>query len=115
MLSQNIRVRVLDNLSSENQGNLPDYHPLLEFIADDITDSDMVNQAMIGVSHCLNLSAQGSVVASLENPEFSVMQNNIDSVNVLVTAQQNKVEKIVYTSSAAIYAEPSETPYQKTQ
>ena len=98
LLSQNISVRVLDNLSSGNRGNLPDKHPLLEFIEGDITDSHVVNQAMIGVSHCLNLAAQVSVVASLENPEFSAMQNIIGFVNVLVAAQKNKVEKIVYAS-----------------
>jgi UDP-glucose 4-epimerase len=68
LLSQNVSIRVLDNLSSGNRDNLPDKHPLLEFIEGDITDSHVVNQAMIGVSHCLNLAAQVSVLASLENP-----------------------------------------------
>jgi UDP-glucose 4-epimerase len=114
LLSQDVPVRVLDNLSSGNRTNLPDKHPLLEFIEGDITDSHMVDQAMIGVSHCLNLAAQVSVVASLENPEFSAMQNIIGFVNVLVAAQKNKVEKIVYASSAAIYGEPSEIPLPET-
>ena len=70
LLQQNIQVRVLDNLSSGHRSNLPDSHPLLEFIEGDITDSSTVNQAMDGVSHCLNLAAQVSVVASLEDPEF---------------------------------------------
>jgi UDP-glucose 4-epimerase len=74
----------------------------------------VVNQAMIGVSHCLNLAAQVSVVASLENPEFSAMQNIIGFVNVLVAAQKNTVEKIVYASSAAINGEPSEIPLPET-
>jgi UDP-glucose 4-epimerase len=69
---------------------------------------------MIVVSHCLNLEAQVSVVASLENAEFSAMQNIIGFVNVLVEAQKNKVEKIVYASSAAIYGEPSEIPLSET-
>jgi len=42
------------------------------------------------------------------------MQNIIGFVNVLVAAQKNKVEKIVYASSAAIYGEPSETPLPET-
>jgi UDP-glucose 4-epimerase len=110
LLSQDIPVRVLDNLSSGNRENLPDSHPLLEFVEGDITDSATVNNAMKGVTHCINLAAQVSVVASLENPEFSAMQNIIGFVNVLVAAHQNKVEKIVYASSAAIYGEPTETP-----
>ncbi|MFT5664653.1 MAG: UDP-glucose 4-epimerase [Gammaproteobacteria bacterium] len=110
LLSQNIPVRVLDNLSSGNRENLPNDHPLLEFIEGDITDSSAVNSAMKEVSHCINLAAQVSVVASLENPVFSAMQNIIGFVNVLVAAQKNNVKKIVYASSAAIYGEPSEIP-----
>ncbi|MFT5662923.1 MAG: UDP-glucose 4-epimerase [Gammaproteobacteria bacterium] len=114
LLSQNIPVRVLDNLSSGNRGNLTYKHSLLEFIEGDITDSDMANQAMFGVSHCLNLAGQVSVVASLENSEFSTMQNIMGFINVLVTAQRNKVEKTVYATSSATYGEPSESPCRKT-
>ena len=110
LLSQNIPVRVLDNLSSGHRHNLPREHSLLEFIEGDITDASTVRQAMEGVSHCLNLAAQVSVVASLEDPEFSAMQNIIGFVNVLVAAQQNKIEKLVYASSAAVYGEPAEIP-----
>ena len=110
LLSLEIPVRVLDNLSSGHRHNLPDSHALLEFIEGDITDASTVNQAMQGVSHCLNLAAQVSVVASLEDPQFSAMQNIIGFVNVLVAAQKNKIEKLVYASSAAIYGEPTEIP-----
>ena len=91
LLSQDVPVRVLDNLSSGNRTNLPDKHPLLEFIEGDINDSHIVDQAMIGVSHCLNLAAQVSVVASLENPAISAMQNITGFVTVLVAAQKNKI------------------------
>lgn len=110
LLKQGIPVRVLDNLSSGHRHNLPDSNPLLEFIEGDITDASTVNEAMKGVSHCLNLAAQVSVVASLEDPQFSAMQNIIGFVNVLIAAQKNNIEKLVYASSAAIYGEPSEIP-----
>ncbi|MCP4432977.1 MAG: NAD-dependent epimerase/dehydratase family protein [Gammaproteobacteria bacterium] len=114
LLSQNIPVRVLDNLSSGHRHNLPEVHSLFEFIEGDITDAPTVNKAMEGVSHCLNLAAQVSVVASLEDPQFSAMQNIIGFVNVLVAAQKNQIEKLVYASSAAIYGEPSEIPLPET-
>ena len=110
LLNQGIPVRVLDNLSSGHRHNLPKSHPQLEFIEGDITDSVTVNDAMQGVSHCLNLAAQVSVVASLEDPEFSAMQNIIGFVNVLNAAQKQSIDKLVYASSAAIYGEPSEFP-----
>ena len=114
LMSEGIAVRVLDNLSSGHRGNLPDRHELLEFIEGDICDKDTVNDAMSGVSHCINLAAQVSVVASLEDPEFSAQQNIIGFINLLNAAQKNNIKKMVYASSAAIYGEPTEIPLPET-
>ena len=110
LLSENIPVRVLDNLSSGNRSNLPESHPLLEFVEGDIKNHDTVQEVMQGVSHCLHLAAQVSVEASLEDPLNSAMQNIIGFVNILNTAQNRGLERLVFASSAAIYGEPSEIP-----
>jgi len=110
LMEQGIAVRVLDNLSSGHRHNLPDEHPLLEFIQGDICDAPTVKQAMQGVSHCLHLAAQVSVVASLEDPEFSAQQNIVGYVNVLDACRTRGVSRLVYASSAAIYGEPPELP-----
>lgn len=119
LLANGVPVRVLDNLSSGFRSNLPSSHDLLEFIEGDITDSKAVAKAMQDVSHCVHLAAQVSVVASLEDPVHSAMQNIIGFVNVLTAAKNESVERLVYASSAAIYGEPSEIPLaeaaQKTQ
>lgn len=119
LLANGVPVRVLDNLSSGFRSNLPSNHDLLEFIEGDITDSKAVAEAMRGVSHCVHLAAQVSVVASLEDPVHSAMQNIIGFVNVLTAAKSEAVERLVYASSAAIYGEPSVIPLpesaQKTQ
>ncbi len=110
LMEQGVPVRVLDNLSSGHRHNLPDQHPLLEFIEGDITDADTVNKAIKGVSHCLHLAAQVSVVASLEDPGFSAKQNILGYVNVMNAARTAGVKRFVYASSAAIYGEPSKLP-----
>lgn len=110
LINQGIAVRVLDNLSSGHRHNLPEQHPLLEFIEGDICDPETVNNAMTGVSHCLHLAAQVSVVASLEDPEFSARQNILGFVNVLEAARKHKLQRLVYASSAAIYGEPPRLP-----
>ena len=119
LLQQGIAVRVLDNLSSGFRHNLPERHNLLEFVEGDIRDKDTVNQCMQDVSHCLHLAAQVSVVASLEDPEFSAQQNIIGYLNVLDAVKNHGVERLVYASSAAVYGEPSVIPLpedaQKTQ
>lgn len=110
LLKQNIPVRVLDNLSSGFRHNLPAEHELLEFIEGDICDAELVDQCMHGVSHCLNLAAQVSVVNSLEDPAFSAQQNILGFINIIHSANQHKIERLVYASSAAIYGEPSQLP-----
>ncbi len=106
LMEQGVAVRVLDNLSSGHRHNLPAQHELLEFIEGDIRDAATVRSAMEGVSHCLHLAAQVSVVASLEDPEFSAQQNIIGYLNVLDAAKNAAVKRLVYASSAAIYGEP---------
>jgi len=114
LMERGIPVRILDNLSSGHRHNLPAQHPLMEFIEGDITDADTVNQAVQGVSHCLHLAAQVSVVASLEDPAFSARQNILGFVHVLDACRQQGVQRLVYASSAAIYGEPVQLPLEET-
>lgn len=110
LMEQGIPVRVLDNLSSGHRHNLPESHPLLEFIEGDICDAETVGKALQGISHCIHLAAQVSVVASLEDPEFSARQNIVGFVNVLDACHKAGVKRLVYASSAAIYGEPPKLP-----
>lgn len=110
LLSRNIPVRILDNLTSGFRHNLPKQHDLLEFVDGDIRNKETVNQCMQGVSHCLHLAAQVSVVASLEDPEFSAQQNIVGFVNVIEAVKNHQVERLVYASSAAIYGNPVVIP-----
>jgi len=110
LMEQGIKVRVLDNLSSGHRTNLPASNPLLEFIEGDMRNAATVKEAMLGISHVVHLAAQVSVVASLEDPEFSAQQNIIGYLNVLDAAKNAGVKRMVYASSAAIYGEPPSLP-----
>lgn len=110
LLSMGIPVRVLDNLSSGYRENLPKDDPNFEFIEGDIRDSKTVDRCMQGISHCLHLAAQVSVVASLEDPEFSAQQNIVGFINVLDAGRRHNIYRMVYASSAAVYGTPTEIP-----
>jgi len=110
LMEQGVKVRVLDNLSSGHRTNLPASHPLMEFIEGDMRNAATVKEVMQGVSHVVHLAAQVSVVASLEDPEFSAQQNIIGYLNVLDAAKNAGVKRMVYASSAAIYGEPPSLP-----
>ena len=110
LMEQGIKVRVLDNLSSGHRTNLPSSHPLMEFVEGDMRNAETVKDVMQGISHVVHLAAQVSVVASLEDPEFSAQQNIIGYLNVLDAAKNVGVKRMVYASSAAIYGEPPSLP-----
>ena len=110
LLGNEIPVRVLDNFSSGHRSNLPESHPLLEIVTGDITNQQTVTESMQGVSHCLHLAAQVSVVASFEDPVHSALQNIIGFVNIITAAQNEDIDRLVYASSAAIYGQPTEIP-----
>ncbi len=114
LLEHDQQVIVLDNFSSGHKHNLPLEHPRLEVIEGDIRDASVVGEAVEGITHCLHLAAQVSVVKSLEDPADSAAQNILGFLNVLNAAKNNKVKKFVYASSAAVYGNPITLPLKET-
>ena len=74
----------------------------------------MVAEAAEGITHCLHLAAQVSVVKSLEDPADSAAQNILGFINVLNAANSNNVKRFVYASSAAVYGNPMTLPLNET-
>lgn len=114
LLEKGYRVRVLDNLSSGHLSHLPVQDRRLEFVKGDIRDDAIVTHAMRGITHCLHLAAQVSVVRSVEDPATSAGHNILGTLNVLHAATSMKVERLVYASSAAIYGIPKRLPIRET-
>ena len=115
LLAKDQQVVVLDNFSSGYRNNLPDSHPLLTIIEGDIRDASAVFEATQGVTHCLHLAAQVSVVKSLEDPADSATHNILGFINVLNTAKINNVKRFVYASSAATYGNPTSLPLNESE
>jgi len=114
LLEREQHVVVLDNFSSGDKRNLPLGHPQLKVVEGDIRDVSAVAEAAEGITHCLHLAAQVSVVKSLEDPADSASQNILGFINVLNAAKNNKVERFVYASSAAVYGNPVSLPLNET-
>lgn len=110
LLGKNFQVVVLDNFSTGNRENLPVGHPSLEIKIGDIRDLDVVKDAAKGVTQCLHLAAQVSVVKSLEEPADSAAQNILGFINVLNAVKENNIKRLVYASSAAAYGTPTKLP-----
>jgi len=109
LLAAGATVRVLDNLSTGKRSNLPT-HKSLDLQVGDIRNPNEVAMAMQGITHVLQLAAQVSVQASVEDPATSCAQNIQGFVNVLHAARRQQVKRFVYASSAAVYGIPESVP-----
>jgi UDP-glucose 4-epimerase len=103
LVEQGVSVRVLDNLSTgyiKNIENLP-----VEFVQGDICDANLAQEAVDGVDAIFHLAAHIGNVKSLEHPQADAQINVLGAVNLLEAARKAGVQRIVYSSSAAIFGE----------
>ncbi len=104
------QVAVIDNLSTGRRENL---NPAASFYEVDITDVDRVAEVFEAerpqiVNHH---AAQMDVRRSVDEPIFDAHTNVIGSLNVIGSALQVGVEKIIYASTGgAIYGELDYSP-----
>lgn len=97
------QVRVLDNLSTGHKKNIDDLG--VEFIQGDICDAELVSSLCNGIDVVFHLAASVGRQKSIDNPQLDSEINVIGTLNVLEAIRKNRVSRIVYSSSAAIYGE----------
>jgi NAD dependent epimerase/dehydratase len=82
----------------------------IEVIMGDLRDSDAIRQAAKGVEIIFHLGALIAIPYSYVHPREFVETNVIGTLNVLVAAQENSVEKIVHTSTSEVYGTAQYVP-----
>jgi UDP-glucose 4-epimerase len=112
LVRRNFSVTVIDNLSN---GKINNIEPLLSsnkitFKQENITNLSALNASFSDADYVFHLAALGSVPQSVEKPEIYHETNINGTFNVLLAARNNKVKKVVYTSSAAVYGDDPELP-----
>ena len=109
LLDRNHKVTVYDNLSSGREENL--FKKEAHFILGDILDYDLLcqtlNNGFDGIVHLAALKAAGE---SMVQPEKYAVNNICGTINILNAASKYKVQKIIFSSSAAVYGEPQYLP-----
>lgn len=108
LIKMNYEVVVVDNLSTGNKNNL---NSNALFYRMDITDNKL-NDIFLNEKpqYVIHLAAQVSVPYSLKNPLLDCRSNIIGTLNLLECCKNNNVEKLIYSSSAAVYGEPQYLP-----
>ena len=109
------RVRVLTSYSSSrSDGGLgylkTDVRQDLEVFRGDIRDRGSVARVMERGDVVFHLAGLGEVPYSFEAPESYVATNVLGTMNVLEESRRNQFEKVVLTSTAAVYGRPEYLP-----
>ena len=102
LLAGGDRVRVLDDLSSGRQRNIP---VGAEFLRGSVTDSATVSRALRGVGGVFHLAAIASVARCTEDWVGTHGVNQTGTITVLEAARRVGNLPVVYASSAAVYGD----------
>ncbi|OGN90519.1 MAG: GDP-mannose 4,6-dehydratase [Chloroflexi bacterium RBG_13_46_14] len=105
-------VTVVDNLSSGKMNNIERLisSNKISFVQESITNLLALNKIFSDADYVFHLAALGSVPQSVEKPEIYHENNVTGTFKVLLAARGNKVKKVVYTSSSAVYGDDPELP-----
>lgn len=108
LLKNNQQVTVFDDLSTGQEINL---FPEAKFIKGSILDMEALERTMSQqIDGVVFLAGKKAVGESMENPAKYANTNLIGAINVLNTMEKCKVDKIIFSSSAAVYGTPNYLP-----
>lgn len=101
-------VVVVDNLSTGNKNNI---NSKAKFYEEDIRSENLkeifkIEDPDVVIHH----AAQIDIQKSLREPNYDADVNINGTINLLESAAESKVKKIIYASSAAVYGEPQYVP-----
>lgn len=82
----------------------------IEIIFGDLRDLPTLESAMEGVSHVFHLGALIAIPYSYRRPAEVVETNVIGTLNVLLAARSNQVERVVHTSTSEVYGTALRVP-----
>ncbi len=96
-------VTILDNLSSGYIKNIETFKNKVHVIHGDIRDKNACLTAARGVKTIFHLAAFVSVPKSVAEPDVCHAINIEGTFNILEAARLNKVERVIFSSSSAVY------------
>jgi UDP-glucose 4-epimerase len=82
-----------------------------------LTDENILDQAFKenNIDAVIHFAAHIEAGESVENPQKHIINNVCGSVNLFKAMLNNKVDKLVFSSSAAVYGNPKNIPVSETE
>ena len=110
LLREGYEVRVIDDLSVGKRENVP---AQCEFIQGNVLDINAVEKAMDGVTHVLHDAARVTIRGSVDQFYEDAETNLMGTLQLLKAAGKKKVQRFIYASSMAVYADSEEPVIQR--
>ena len=112
LLQQDYKVRVVDDLSVGTRDNVPTD---CEFIQGSILDHALVDSAVQGSTHICHEAARVTIRGSVEKFYEDAETNLMGTLLLLKSAAKNKIQRFIYASSMAVYADSKQpVPVEET-
>lgn len=99
------KVKVIDNLSTGKLENLKNIAGKIKFIKGNITNLKLLQKEFKGFNYILHQAALCSVPRSIANPARTNRNNINGTLNVLIAAKDQKVQRVVFASSSSVYGD----------
>jgi len=103
---------VLDDLSKGHRAAVPEGARLVQ---GNLMDTDFTRETLSeGFDGVLHFAALSLVGESVEQPERYYRNNVCGTLNLLEAMREAGIERLVFSSTAAVYGEPEEVPIEET-
>jgi UDP-glucose 4-epimerase len=111
-LSKENHVIVIDNFSTGHLKNIQDLldSNKIELIEGSVTDLELLQKKFKNVNYVFHEAAIPSVPRSIKDPLKSNFANVNGTINTLVAAKDNHVEKVIFASSSSVYGDTPTLP-----
>lgn len=114
LVKEGCKVRAFVKYNKGKCGNIDllqnDVKEKIEIIFGNVIDSDAVRRAAKNIEIIFHLAALVSIPYSYSHPREVIETNVLGTLNVLIAGKENKVEKIIHTSTSEVYGTAQYVP-----
>lgn len=112
LVQEGNEVVVIDNLSTGYKRNI---NSRARFINLDIRDFKALKEMTKGIDVLYHLAALPRIQKSIDNPLLTSEVNIQGTINILESCRQNKVKRVIFTSSSSVYGLSKQLPLKEDQ
>jgi UDP-glucose 4-epimerase len=110
LIEKGDEVLIIDNLSTGKKENV---NPKAVLYEADIRDLEKIKPLFEGIDYVFHLAAFPRVQPSIEDPITSNDINLNGTLNVLESARNSRVKKVVYSASSSAYGDQTQMPLRE--